>query len=258
MNYALQINGPSEKLTVPLTQDLYRIGNDKKCEIRIPCRSAHALTVFRRKDSVFVLNRSKHSLTLGKLLLDTEATAEWRPGTGILVEGTDLRLQVLQTRPKADERQPLALSNLSDSDGSAARNGGKSNSALKPKKKNQTSQMIIIGTCMLMIAGMQLAGRNLKTGEEEMDDKLVLEMKALQGFANSPGLTQEAKSRAEYLVDVLARYRLLVCVENGQNSLPARADAKRFCDSIASTPSQQISAEERGLAARLGALLATR
>ena len=251
---------------IPLSEDVYRLGHDETCEIQIPAKAAHALTVFRRTGTVFVLNRTKLQIHLGKTPLAGGATAKWCPGATIVIDGVCLKLQCSSGRA-SDAASTVPESPYAASVTKAGSNVRKAAPLPEGRQpKSQRSQIVVIAACLMMIGLMLCLGKPLAPRHEEQFEQLAKLSVSLSNIAAKQNQDLPSGKRAEKLLDLLVRYRVSVVVEKESYTNVAKAEAEKFCHSIvrASKISDdeysivkqlRISDDELSIVKQLGAVL---
>lgn len=257
MEYHIQIaSGVKPGTSVRFSEDVFRIGHGEKCEIRIPTKAAHALTIFRRAETVFVLNRTKSPIFVSRGSLASGSTVEWRPNTLVDVDGVQLQLQRTQSRQPVSEmhsakREPLSLVSNPEA---AVRSPAPGSSFAANQKKSRTLQVAIIAVCLATIAIMQGLGTGITSRGDAFNEQLSTLSKDLNGIAKSTNVNKDSKMRVQSMLQLLSQYQIAELVEEKRDAEIVRADFRSFCMSIAE--SKSVSSEERKLAARLVVVLA--
>jgi len=255
MNYCVQIeSGTGPGITVPFIEDVYRFGRDRKCEIQVSTKAAHALTIFRRAESVFVLNRTKFPVQLGKVALDGGATAKWLPNTGLVIDGIRLKLQPGSKRPSDAHagtavRESASFSSLTKSLTSAQPAAASS----AGQTKSQVSQILVIVACLIMIGLTLWLGSGLESSSDAQHQQLAALSDALRETAIAANTGQESLRRAERLLDILAQYRISVAMKEKPSANVTKTEARNFCESL--TGASGLSDEERKIVRQLSVVL---
>ena len=256
MNYCIQIESPVRStLNIPFTRDVYRLGSGNRCEIEIPTQAPHAMTVFRRTASVFVLNRAGSPIQLGRSTLASGQTAEWRPNTAITVDGISLTL--LSSRrngasgaSETPDRRPLSpVAPTRSSDRACS----ELPSAVPGTTRSHTSQAAVIVACLVMMALMLWLGSGVDSSSDKCDEQIHALSVALKSVASSKQAGDASHNRVERLLTLLAQYRIAVSVEEPSYANIVKSEARTFCESMVKAPG--LSVEEHDIAKRMGMIL---
>lgn len=255
MNYCILIESASGPFSpVSFTEDVYRLGRDRKCEIQVPTKAAHALTIFRRAASVFVLNRTKLPVQLGKVALASGSTAAWRPNTSIVIDGIRLKLQSAAGHLSDSNAGPAARMVTSGSlskTPQGAPSGVSSSSA--GQTKSERSQILVIAACMAMIGAMLYFGSGIESSNDKHYEQLAKLAEALTEIATQENPDGVTYVRVERLLYMLAQYRVSAVVEEKTYANVAKSEARNLCQSI--TNASELPERERKIVQQISVVL---
>lgn len=256
MEYHIQIaSGVKPGTSVRFSEDVFRIGHGEKCEIRIPTKAAHALTIFRRAETVFVLNRTKSPILSAEALWQVVQPSNGDQTLLLTLMEFNCNCSTQSRQPVSEmhsaKREPLSLVSNPEA---AVRSPAPGSSFAANQKKSRTLQVAIIAVCLATIAIMQGLGTGITSRGDAFNEQLSTLSKDLNGIAKSTNVNKDSKMRVQSMLQLLSQYQIAELVEEKRDAEIVRADFRSFCMSIAE--SKSVSSEERKLAARLVVVLA--
>jgi len=252
MDYCIKTQSPGVPNSVlPLTDEVCRLGSGKQCQILIPTKSPHALTVFRQAGLLFVLNRTKQTVRLGGGSLAAGETAEWSTGKTVIVEGVSLKLAVNRTLPAKSADAIPATGSLKPTQTLPRGEKGGAAPDKNKKKSNQTSQIVTIICCGLMMGFMYWCGQGVDAKGEKENEQLTLLTEPFRSISSVSDVKSDEAVRSITLLRRIAQYRLAIVLGEKQNAELARDDARNLCRSISQV--REINPQERNAVVKLDA-----
>ena len=226
------------------------LGSAAGCDLVIPCRTDHALTVIRRGARLSVLNRTSTSISCGQLSVGPMRQVEWSVGEQVAIEGVSLRLEIScsanawkpnATVVNADEAVSPAIPQVSAG-------------ADVPVQRTGALLTIVVCCVLLVLQVSQLRQRHSVGKNSQIPELWREQVTAVQALTAEESATVEVRNRMQYLHQQLTRIHLAVVSDGRLPVESLQQDALLFCRSLmAESPDEQ----ERQIGREVSRLLAT-
>lgn len=233
MTIAIQVRLPDGVTrTIPIDDDIYRIGNGPLCEVQVPVNDNHVLTVYRKSGHVYVVNRIRDTIRVGSEFITQRQPAIWQPGTRIIVQRIQFRLVSTrgeQSVPENPSSTPVE--------------------SVEPNRNKRQLLIIVaslLATCMMAASQWKVEPQNR---EPTPLDNAIHQLVEMQKNSAEGG---EVVWRSA-LLHRLSRHRLATVQSDNTAASLALSEARLICRGVAG--SRNVPAADREIATTIEAIL---